>query len=197
MNKINIIFILVISILPFSLSRANKKNNEIRVLARIESTESTFKVLNNQSNQKVPFSLSKKKLESVIKDLKQNEDVILTGHITQIKIQNGENLQFVPVFQISDITPISLEKLGKMEDVKIEPKFVHFTLTPPYSPQSLSVSGKTIGAITLTASILLLKSLTNSKLTSETEKQSENLLIFSAGALATGSQIFEDLKLKK
>jgi len=197
MNKLKTFLIFLISILPFSFASATLKNEEIRVLARIESSGETFKVLNKNENEKIPFSLSEKKLASTLKNLKKSEDVIISGHITQIKIKDGDNVQFVPIFQISDIKPISLEKLGKIDEVKMEPKLVHFTFTPSYSPQALSVSGKTIGAITLTASILLLKSLTSSKTQSDAEKQSDNLLIFSAGALATGAQIFEDLKLKK
>lgn len=172
-------------------------HQEIKVLARISKQTSSFKTISPNKSQDIPFRLEDHDLEKTLKGLSLNEEALLVGHISQEKIRHQDKLVFRPIFVIKEIHPISLKELGKMKDFNIEPAPIELKSIASYAPRGLEVSNKTIGAITITASILLLKSLASSKSISTLNDKTENALIFSAGALATGAQIFEDLSGKK
>jgi hypothetical protein len=166
---------------------------EVRVLARIHSHKGALELQTVPQHRTVPFRLKNKKFEKVMKDLRPNQEVILSGYITQETIKDPEHAQVRSLFVVSEIRPISLQELGRLQDFKPEEKLVTLKLQPDYAPKSIPVSGKTAAAITITASILLLKSLANSSNMTSLGKELENTLIFSAGALTTGSQVLEDL----
>jgi hypothetical protein len=133
-------------------------------------------------------------LSQKLKQLAPDEEVLLQGEIFYEKVK-GTDGQLQPVFVIDSVRPISLRKLGKMDDFKVSEKTVTFTLkNPNFAPKALNMPEKAVGAITMTASILMLKSLTTNAATEPRGRdQMNSALIFSAGALAAGSFILEEL----
>jgi hypothetical protein len=136
-------------------------------------------------------------LSNTIKNLAPEEEVLLQGEIYYEKVK-GTDGQLRPVFVIESVRPISLKKLGKMDDFKVSDQPITFELKAPANgPKALNMPEKAVAAMTLTASLLMLKSqTTNSATEPKGRDQMNSALIFSAGALAAGSFILEELLRK-
>jgi hypothetical protein len=170
--------------------------HNIRVLARIHVAPGKIEVESEGRPLAFPLKLKDKKLEKSIKSLKPDDEVILTGHMINEATSTDDALKMNPIFVIESITPISLHRIGRMEDFTVEEKPLTFRLETPYEPKSLSVSQGVVSAITITATVLLLKSLVAKPTDSSLNDSVNTGLIFSAGALATGMQVLEDVNKK-
>jgi hypothetical protein len=193
--KILITIIFMFSLLAPGLANSQQPS-DIKLLAHIEKKQKVARPLDVNSPQIIPFKLKSETLNRVIENLKVNEDALLEGYISQEKISKDDKTSLKPIFIVTKITPISLEKLGKLDNFQAEKKALIFSSNTSYQPKTLPLSDQAFQTITLTATILLLKGLAGGGKLTSFEEKTENLALFSAGALATGAQIFEDLSKK-
>lgn len=172
------------------------QNQDIHVLAKINSVGNQVKV--TQQGQQAPFLIKLKNpnLEKTIKSLRPEDEALLIGEIIYEKVAKDSN-KLEPVFVIKDIKPVSLTRLGLNEYKVDEPNIVFKSINPAYEPKGITVSPEVSSTIILTGSILLLKSMTATAGEANVSNTIQNNLIFSAGALATGLFIWDQLKLKK
>ena len=78
-----------------------------------------------------------------------------------------------------------------------EEKVVVFKGEAPFEPKSLPVTGPVASAITMTMGLLMLQELSVSENEPKARKDFNAGLIFSAGALATGVFIYEQIRGKE
>jgi hypothetical protein len=99
-----------------------------------------------------------------------------------------------PVFLIESIHPISLQRLGQIDLKEIDQE-IHIKPIE-YDPKkgSIPVTSNVASAITITAGVLLLQNLTPPDQGFTQNKDLNTGLIFSAGALATGLFIYDQIK---
>lgn len=179
-------FLLVLSLLIVFTARAD----DVTVVARIHSLKEA------QDTLHYPVILENEGLSSVLKKLDPQDDVLLKGRIEYHPVTVEGKTRMNPTFHVEHIVPVSLAKIGKVELVPVEQK-ITFATKPPFEPKTLGVSGKVATAITLTASILMLKELTGNQTTQPVQNDLNTGLIFSAGALATGAYLWEQFKTPK
>lgn len=188
MNKKNLLLIVA---LLFSATKGFGQT--VKVLARLNFETKAIELPANESTGHIPMRIKDTDLEKKLKDFDPTDEVLLEGYLSQESSMSGDSRKFTTVFIVESIKPVSLKRLGKMDNFKVEERPVTFRLASGYAPGSLKVSGGTVGAMVITASVLLLKGLAASPKESPLRRQLETGLIFSAGALATGAQVYEDL----
>jgi hypothetical protein len=172
---------------------------EIYVIAKINSYQQGKMKLQSQGQTlSHAFQLKDPALSKVLEAMGPDEEAILEGHISYETHRQNDSVELKPIFIIDAIRPISLKKLGKMQDFKPEAKPITFQLEKAaYAPQGFKASDQVVGSITITATILLLKALSTSAREPGIKNQLENNLIFSAGALATGAFLIDQMKAGK
>jgi hypothetical protein len=166
----------------------------VQILARIKSVDNQYRIVKSDGSASVSASLKEKELIEVIKNLNPGDEALIEGFITyETKIWEGRS-EFTPVFIIEAIRPISLSRLGKIE-VKEEASFTT-DFSPQannYEPLTIPISAGAASAITLSASALMMSSLTANENQPKAQHNINNGLIFSAGVLATGFFIYEQI----
>ncbi len=165
---------------------------KVKVLVRLEALPQGLQAHSLEGALHLPMRLKDRSLEKIIKGLEADDEVVLEGQVIYESETTESTLRFRPVLIIEKLTPISLKRLGKMNDFKVEEKTIAFRLESSYSPRPLKLSDGVVSSLVLTASVLLLKSLAASPTDPDLNSKLTEGLIFSAGALATGSQILED-----
>lgn len=184
-----------IFIFPTLLLAQNLPVEDVRIIARIKQIDQKSIVLDNTHN--VSTSLEDKNLQKEVSTLKAGDEALITGKIyTQSKTIEGKTV-FNQVLVIESIRPISLKELGKvkLKEEEMQVKF-HPHIQDTF-PKTIPLSSDVANAITLTASVLLLESLSSTGNEATMRRDLNKGLIFSAGALATGLFIYEQLKGKK
>jgi hypothetical protein len=186
-------------LLLFSLSSFSQGPDwqEVRLFARIKEINKGSPSLQYEGQETVPSVIQDKKLQDQLTKLKAGDEALIIGKIiSSPKTVEGRTI-FHQVFIIESIHPVSLEKLGKVE-LKEQDQPKKFSSFPTdYTPKSIPLSTDAASAITFTASVLLLNSLTNSGHDTTPKADLNKGVLFTAGALATGLFIYEQLKGKK
>lgn len=161
--------------------------DDVTIVARVHSPEEMKDTLH------YPVVLDGEGLPEILRKLGPDEDVLLKGQIEYHPVKYEGRTEMNPTFHVEKIIPVSLKKIGKVDFVPVEQK-VTFRSPAPYAPGTIGVTGKVATAITLTASILLMKELAGNQETQKLNDQLNTGLIFSAGALATGAFLWEQMK---
>jgi hypothetical protein len=176
---------------------AREPHENIKIFARIKQTGKNIRIIKENTNQSVKGSLKNHSINEELSRLQSGDEALIEGYISY-EIDNREsNKKLKPVFIIESIKPISLKKLGKFE-TKIQEREIHIQEATEQSRQGgIPVTGEVASAITMTASLLLLENLAAEKQTPAYQQNMTPGLIFSAGALATGLFIYEQMKGKK
>lgn len=173
------------------LAAADMPNmDNVQVLVRIHSIKDA------QAATGYAIELDNQSLGDVLKSLKPNDEVILSGSIKYHPVTRDNHTELNPTFIIKSIRPISLERIGKIETRIDEPPMLFATLD--FVPKSISISENVASAMTMTASVLLLKDLAAAHQSQSNSMQNKvnTGVLFSAGALATGLFVWEQLQKK-
>ena len=163
------------------------RGEDVTIVAHIHSLSEARQALD------YPVVFEGKDLEKALKTMAPEDDVILRGRIEYHPVKTESRTELNPTFHVTELHPVSLKKIGKIQLVPVEQK-INFKGTSSDFSRGFPVAGKVATAITLTASILLLKELSGNQ---ESQPKTDTLntgLIFSAGALATGIYLWETLK---
>jgi len=191
-------FLILLSLFTIKTSA---QYEEIKVIARIKAQGKEIKIERGKETSRVNIKLSHKKLLETIKDLKPGDEALMTGHF-EYRMKGVEEESSSPIFVIDSIKPISLKRLGEMnqkinEKTLEEEKVVVFKSEPPFEPKSLPVTGSVASAITMTLGLLMLQDLSVPENEPKARKDLNAGLILSAGALATGVFIYEQIRGKE
>lgn len=193
----NFIFLFSFFFFQQALGEEIKSHQDIKLIARIKSINHKITVFEGKKNTAIPSALNEKKLESEINKLEAGDEALIEGHVIyQATSADGKQV-LKPIFLIDAIHPISLKKLGKV-DFKIPEQELHIT-PQEYDDKrkSIRVNNPIVSALTITASLLLLDNLALTNQPTGTEKEINTGLIFSAGVLATGALIYQEVKAKR
>jgi hypothetical protein len=197
MKKIRFILAGIFFSIISAVHALEQQQQEIKLIARIKSMGNKVELVKDQKSAPIMTELAKPELKKIIDSLETGDEALIEGHL-RYRPKGIETETMPAVFVISSIRPISLKRLGHMEGKFIEePKELMLTDKAPFAPKSIPVSGELIGAITFTASLLMLQDLTSSQASSNPQHQLNSGLIFSAGSLATGLLIYEQISGKK
>lgn len=169
-----------------------KTHQEVRLLTKIKSKGSHI-LIQRPGGATVTGHLESKELEKSLADLEPGDDALIEGYISyeSIVIEGSKSIR--PKFTVTSIHPISLKRLGKV-DMKEVDKFRPQDLAPQtFEPKAIPLSSKAINAMLLTASVLTIQSLTTDDSTPQGAQNINTALFLSAGALATGVFIYEQI----
>lgn len=182
-------FLVVVTLTLSTLlvSAQNDGFEEVTLLARIHSVKDV------EALSGYAAKLEQEGLSKILTKLEPEDEVILKGSIKYNPVTMDSKTEMRPTFYIEKIIPVSLKRLGK-SDFKIADPKLHFSLKEVEGPTTFPVSGKVASAITLTASVLLMQSLTHGAGGSNPQEQLQSQLFFGAGALATGLYIWEQIQ---
>lgn len=173
-------------------------HQDIKVVARIKTVNQQVQIIQNGKTAPIVGTLRDKKLMKSISQLKAGDEALIEGHIIYAKNPDPEihRKKLTPIFVIDSIRPISLKDLGAREAIVHEQE-LHIE-TDNYQTQrgTMPVSSDVASAITLTASLLMLEELTAKNRVSTLDNNMAPGLILSAGALAAGIFVYEQLKKK-
>lgn len=133
-------------------------------------------------------------LAKVIKNLKADDEVLLEGEVRQESTAQVEGARWQSVFVIEKIHPVSLQRLGRAGDYIPTQEKLIFRLDSVPGRAGMRISDALAGSIVMSATILLLHSLARAPGEAQVLGQLSTGLIFSAATLATGAQLYEDLK---
>ncbi len=191
-------FLIILSLFTIKTSA---QQEEIKLIARIKAQGREIKIVRGKETSRVNIKLSHKKLLQTIKDLKPGDEALMTGHFEYL-MKGVEEKSSSPIFVIDSIKPISLKRLGEMnqkinEKTLGEEKVVVFKSEAPFEPKSLPVTGPVASAITMTMGLLMLQDLSVPENEPKARKDLNAGLIFSAGALATGVFIYEQIRRRE
>jgi hypothetical protein len=163
---------------------------DIQILARVHSIKEAEALTGHA------IELEDEGLSDILQKIKPEDEVILKGYMTYRPDKSDTKINMNPVFHIQSIHPVSLKRLGITQQTVEEPNLI-FTTTAPKGPATIPVSAEVAGAMTMTASILLLQDLTTSGATQPMKADIEKATFLSAGALATGYFIWKQIKSPK
>lgn len=198
MNILKPILFILLLLVSFKLmaTPAEDLPQEVKVIAKINSfKQGNLTIHQGADSLRQPIRFANPAVEKAVKELTPDEEVILSGKLIYEKQGVADSFQIRTIFIIHEVKAISLKRLGNMDNFVVAERPVTFDLTPKaYAPGSLPASAEVVGSITITASILLLKALTAKNSGPSLNNDLNSGLIFSAGALATGSFIMEQLK---
>lgn len=187
----NLILLLIIFVSTQALAQ---EWENVRLLTRIKKV-STSSILFDEKS--VNTGLKDEKIKKQLSQLKEGDEVLIVGKVQyQAKTVESKTV-FTPLLIIESIHPVSLKEIGKVtiKEEDLQTKF--HPMNTNDEPKVIPLSSDAASAITLTASVLLLNSLTSNGTEVDTKQQLNRGLIFSAGALATGLFIYEQLTRKK
>jgi hypothetical protein len=190
-----ILFFLLVTSLAFPQEKEPHEN--IKIFARIKQSGKNLEIIKNTDTQAVVGTLKDNTIKQDLEGFKSGDEALIEGYISYVVDSRDNKKDLRPVFIIESIKPISLSKLGKFE-AKVHEKEIH--IQEPIEPSRkgvIPVTGEVASAITLTASLLLLENLAAQNQNPAYQQDMTPGLIFSAGALATGLFIYEQIKGKK
>lgn len=189
--------ILLLTLALVQLTHANTSAfDEITVIGRLEGHGDSLKVIRTVEGDALQGMFEKKQIEKDLSSLQKGEEVLLKGYVTYPHYPlEGVRLPR-PIFVIQSVQPISLERLGKMDDLNISEPLTLPVRRPSYAPMAIPVSAEVASSLTLTSSILLLQSLTAGPNDPQLRQQLNSGIIIFAGALATGLFIYEQISAK-
>ncbi len=159
----------------------------VTLLARIHSIQDAVALSG------YAVKLDQESLSHVLAHLEPEDEVLLKGSIRYLPVTQDNKTDMRPTFYISKIIPVSLKRLGESNFSVAEPKLV-FSLPEAQAPKGISVTGKVAMAITLTATILLMQNLSTAGTPPGMREKLQSQVFFGAGALATGSFIWDQLQ---
>ncbi len=172
---------------------ASTQNEEIKLVARIKNKGNEIQLLKDNQPAGVKTVLKNHKLQKIINAFEPGDEALITGHL-QYKVKGVEAETTPAIFVIDSIKPVSLKRLGIQEKTFIEdPKSFLISQTPAPAPKTIAVTKEVAAAITMTASLLMLQDLTAKPSEPGVKKDINTGLIFSAGAIATGLFIYEQI----
>lgn len=169
---------------------------QIEVLARIQTTGHAVKIIRLKEGDSIPSLLNDKKLEKVISDMGSDKEAIVKGHISYHATTLEGQAKVEPIFIIESIHPVSLKLLGKVKtpDDNEMTSNIFKTHDQNFSPLAIPVTTEVASAITITSALLLMQSLAANPGQPGVTQQLNTGLFLSAGILATGVFIFDQLK---
>ena len=185
LSKTLLIFALTLS--SFLARSESNAFEDVTILARIHSVKDV------EAISGYAVSLEQEGLAQILTELKPEDEVLLKGRIRYRPVTADTKTEMRPEFIITKIAPVSLKRLGESEFQVAEPKIV-FSLAEPRGPKTIPVSGKVASAITLTAAVLLMQNLSSEHSGKGPREKLQSEVFFGAGALATGTFIWEQLK---
>lgn len=185
-------FAFAIILFPTAFAQRNSLE-DVHVIVKVHSISEIKKATG------YPFVLENPKhKEDIIKKLSPGDELLLKGRIENHPVVKDNKTELNPTFHITEIHPISLSKLGKIDQfVPAEKNTIFRNDVYNGSTKSIPVTGEVASALTMTASILMLKDLTEAN--SGGPKQRDQLssgVLFSAGVMATGLLIWKQLQKK-
>ena len=194
-----LIIIQFICIASLPLYAEVSHEEEIEVIARIQSHGKHFQVIRSKEDDVIPSLLQNDKLKGTISNLEPGDEAVIRGKIIYQASTIESQTAYKPIFLITSIRPISLKRLGSVQRNEINEQ-----LGPAYSKSevnhqkfiSFPVTTEVASALTMTTAALLMTSLTASPTQAGPVQQLNGGLIIFAGALATGVFIFEQIKGK-
>lgn len=186
--------LLILSLLfTFTLAASDPKDHqEVRLLTKIKSKGNHI-LIQRPDGAAITGHLEKKELEKSLAELEPGDDALIEGYISYESIMIEGSKSIRPKFTVTSIHPISLKRLGKVDMKEVE-RFMPQDLSPlSFEPKAIPLSSKAINAMLLTASVLTVQSLTTSDSTPQGAQNINTALFFSAGAIATGVFIYEQI----
>ena len=170
--------------------------DDVRVLARLRTAGAEL-ALDRGDGTMIPSRLASPELKATLDKIQPSDDALIVGHVSnEISSTEGKRSSR-PLFVITGIHPVSLKELG-IKNIKVEESLVHLVnLTPKPQAPTFRTSNEVVGAIVLTASILMIITLKNTATTPKMQQDANGLLLFSAGAMASGSFVYDELVRSK
>lgn len=166
------------------------QNLEVHVLVKVHSVKDA------EAQLGVAIELENAGLSKMLSGLAPDDEVLLKGHVTYHQTNSDGQILMNPKFHIESIHPVSLKRLGVTAVPVQEPRMT-FSSAPYPGPKSLQVSPEVAGAITFTASALMLQNLTGMAESQPLKYEIDRAMFFSAGVLATGYFIWKQISEKK
>lgn len=194
MKSLTLLTLFVLLLTPLALADETKSTHEnIKIFARIKSINNEVKLIRDEKVAPIVSTLKDKAIEKDIAALEAGDEALIEGHITyEPSVVEGKQA-FKPIFVIESIRPISLKRLGKVE-IKEHDQLIQLQPLPADFQRkgTIPVTAQVAGALTLTATLLMLQ---NQTATNEPGVKTDinSGLIFSAGALATGLFIYDQI----
>lgn len=187
-------FIISLIILSLQIVHATPSElEEITIVGRIEGQGTALRVIRSLEGDALPGMLQNPQLEETLTGLQKGDEVLIQGYVAHGPFSLEGSTQIRSIFIVQSIRPISLSKLGTMEGMKIPDVLYVPSAQKTYSPMAIPVTTEVASALTLTSSMLLLQSLTNSETDPQVRQQLNSGMIIFAGALATGIFIYEQI----
>jgi hypothetical protein len=188
------LLVLLLAFPTFAQLTNPNPHETIKLIARIKTGPKDYKIISDRKEAPVTSALKDISLKKTISTLSPGDDALIEGHIIYESTMKEGQKKLKPVFLIESIHPISLQRLGKI-DLKEMDQEIHIKPIE-YDPKkgSIPVTANVASAITITAGVLLLQNLTPPDQGYTQNKDLNMGLIFSAGALATGIFIYDQMK---
>jgi hypothetical protein len=171
---------------------------QIEVLAKIQTTGHSVKLIRLSEGDTIPSLLHDQKLEEVISRMEPDSEALVKGHITYHATTLEGQAKLEPIFIIESINPISLKLIGKIKAPDDNELASALFRSPDksYAPFAIPVTTEVASAITMTSAVLLMQSLAANPNQPETKQQMNTGLFLFAGVLATSVFIYDQIKRK-
>ena len=179
-----------ITLISFIVRAQTPLNEEVYVLVKIHSVKDA------ETQLGLPIVFENQEHSKKLLSLSPDDEVLLKGHLTYHQTKSDGKLTMSTKFHIESIHPISLKRLGITEVPSMEPRMTFTSKVYP-GPEGLQVSPEIAGAITFTASALLLQNLSETANTQPLKYQMDRAMFISTGVLATGYFIWKQISEKK
>lgn len=187
----NLIYLLSLLLLPISATATSLDMEEVKVLLKIHSIAEAEKMIGH------PIVVENIALKQELKKLGPGDEVLLKGFLEYYPVSNEGNKILHPTFHLQSIHPISLARLGEIEQVVNAPIINLKTQTYETNPL-FRTTPEVTNSLILTASILLFQNISTAPDSSNKVTSSLNSgLILSAGLLATSYFLWEQLSYMK
>ncbi len=185
------LFVFALLLSSYYVKAQTEGFDDVTVLARIHSVKDA------EALTGYAISLEEENLTKVLSGLGPDDEVLLKGNIRYNPVTKDNKTEMHPTFYVNKIVPVSLKKLGEGKFQVTDPKIVFAINKSPSKPLEIPISGKVAGAMTLTASVLMMQNLALSGSQRTIKDQLEMNIFFTTGVLATGLFIWEQLQKTK
>jgi hypothetical protein len=193
-NKI--IFFSALLLLLLLNARAFAVPERIQILTRIHSVSATSVAITPGQAPMVNFVPARKEVAEALAQLERDDEALLSGHVRYDT--QKEDSRLITTFVIEEVRPVSLRRLGMAaQGTKLREEQLTFTQAQvPFAPAGIPIKDSVFASMTITASLLMLNTLTGPKNEPAVTQSLRTGVLFSAGALATGLFIWEQLQGK-